>query len=146
MKKILTLFVALLALNVSAQVNPGMNMQGSITGGTGAVTQQAAPANAGISMQDMERFGGVYQNGRVSDNGDRLNIEVGAALNFAGTIASVSEATLRIDGYDNVAAANRTLEITVGSNEGTPVELYIVRDIVTNDSWVLYEDPFNPKN
>ena len=147
MKKMLSVIATLTVVGVSAQVNPGMSMQGSITGGVGstATTKVVAPTTT-VSMQDMERFGGVYSNGRVSNNGDRLGIEVINTLDFSGTILSASNSTLRIDGYDNITATNRTLEVTVGSNEGTPVELYIVRDVATNDSWVLFEDPFNTKD
>tara|TARA_B110000914_G_scaffold164552_1_gene145039 strand:+ start:1357 stop:1665 length:309 start_codon:yes stop_codon:yes gene_type:complete len=101
-------------------------------------------------MLDMDRFGGSYNNGSVSTDGDMIDINYTGflmkALSFRGVIKTASPQMLLIDGVNTLTGANMQIEVTVApDNKQTPRELYVIHEPGKLVDWILTEDPFSPK-
>ena len=152
MKKLLSMSFLLTSFLLTAQVgtvSPSSGTQSSLTG-SGSANSVSINVALPASMLDMDRFGGSYNNGSVSTDGDMIDINYTGflmkALSFRGVIKTASPQMLLIDGVNTLTGANMQIEVTVApDNKQTPRELYVIHEPGKLVDWILTEDPFSPK-
>lgn len=151
MKNFITLLFVFGAMTTFAQVNPSSSTQGAVTGGTAAQTTATPVKLVGVSMKDMNRLHGKYLNGNVdAQGGDNIKVvltdQVPSPIDFTGTVVFVTDLVLELDGVENNTGAPMQMQISVApANNSNPKELYLITRSGTTDTWILKEDPFNPK-
>ncbi|NCF53212.1 MAG: hypothetical protein GWP31_00900 [Bacteroidetes bacterium] len=151
MKNFITLFFVFGAMTTFAQVNPSSSTQGAVTGGAAAQTNATPVKLVGVSMKDMNRLHGQYLNGNVdAQGGDKIKVvladQVPSPMDFTGTVVFVTDLVLELDGVENNTGAPMQMQISVApANNSNPKELYLITRSGTTDTWILLEDPFNPK-
>ena len=150
MKNFITTLLVFGAMTTFAQVNPSSSTQGAVTGGAAAQTKMTPGNLADVSMKDMDRLNGEYLNAKVdAQGGDYIQIkitEVTSPIEFKGTIVSVTDLVLELDGVDSNTGASMQLAISPApANNSKPKELYLITQSGSSAKWVLKEDPFNPK-
>lgn len=151
MKNFITLLFVFGAMTTFAQVNPSSSTQGAVTGGAAAQTKATPVKLVGVSMKDMNRLHGKYLNGNVdAQGGDNIKVvltdQVPSPIDFTGTVVFVTDLVLELDGVENNTGAPMQMQISVApANNSNPKELYLITRSGTTDTWILKEDPFNPK-
>ncbi|MCH1406472.1 MAG: hypothetical protein L7U67_04265 [Schleiferiaceae bacterium] len=151
MKNFITLLFVFGAMTTFAQVNPSSSTQGAVTGGAAAQTNATPVKLVGVSMKDMNRLHGKYLNGNVdAQGGDNIKVvltdQVPSPIDFTGTVVFVTDLVLELDGVENNTGAPMQMQISVApANNSNPKELYLITRSGTTDTWILKEDPFNPK-
>lgn len=151
MKNFITLLFVFGAMTTFAQVNPSSSTQGAVTGGAAAQTNATPVKLVGVSMKDMNRLHGKYLNGDVdAQGGDNIKVvltdQVPSPIDFTGTVVFVTDLVLELDGVENNTGAPMQMQISVApANNSNPKELYLITRSGTTDTWILKEDPFNPK-
>lgn len=151
MKNFITLLFVFGAMTTFAQVNPSSSTQGAVTGGAAAQTNATPVKLVGVSMKDMNRLHGQYLNGKVdAQGGDNIKVvltdQVPSPIDFTGTVVFVTDLVLELDGVENNTGAPMQMQISVApANNSNPKELYLITRSGTTDTWILKEDPFNPK-
>lgn len=151
MKNFITLLFVFGAMTTFAQVNPSSSTQGAVTGGAAAQTNATPVKLVGVSMKDMNRLHGQYLNGNVdAQGGDNIKVvltdQVPSPIDFTGTVVFVTDLVLELDGVENNTGAPMQMQISVApANNSNPKELYLITRSGTTDTWILKEDPFNPK-
>ena len=151
MKNFITLLFVFGAMTTFAQVNPSSSTQGAVTGGAAAQTNATPVKLVGVSMKDMNRLHGKYLNGTVdAQGGDNIKVvltdQVPSPIDFTGTVVFVTDLVLELDGVENNTGAPMQMQISVApANNSNPKELYLITRSGTTDTWILKEDPFNPK-
>lgn len=152
MKNFITLLFVFGAMTTFAQVNPSSSTQGAVTGGAAAQTNATPVKLVGVSMKDMNRLHGKYLNGNVdAQGGDNIKVvltdQVPSPIDFTGTVVFVTDLVLELDGVENNTGAPMQMQISVApANNSNPKELYLITRKGTTDTWILKEDPFNPKS
>lgn len=151
MKNFITLLFVFGTMTTFAQVNPSSSTQGAVTGGAAAQTNATPVKLVGVSMKDMNRLHGKYLNGNVdAQGGDNIKVvltdQVPSPIDFTGTVVFVTDLVLELDGVENNTGAPMQMQISVApANNSNPKELYLITRSGTTDTWILKEDPFNPK-
>lgn len=151
MKNFITTLLVFGVMTTFAQVNPSSSTQGAVTGGAAAQTNATPAKLVGVSMKDMNRLDGEYLNGKVdSQGGDVIKVvltdQVPSPIDFTGTIVFVTDLVLELDGVENNTGAPMQMQISAApANNANPKELYLIKRSGTTDTWILKEDPFNPK-
>ena len=151
MKNFITLLLVFAGMTTFAQVNPSSSTQGAVTGGAAAQTNATPVKLVGVSMKDMNRLHGKYLNGNVdAQGGDNIKVvltdQVPSPIDFTGTVVFVTDLVLELDGVENNTGAPMQMQISVApANNSNPKELYLITRSGTTDTWILKEDPFNPK-
>ena len=151
MKNFITTILVFGAMTTFAQVNPSSSTQGAVTGGAAAQTNATPAKLVGVSMKDMNRLDGEYLNGKVdSKGGDVIKVvltdQVPSPIDFTGTVVFVTDLVLELDGVENNTGAPMQMQISAApANNANPKELYLIKRSGTTDTWILKEDPFNPK-
>ena len=151
MKNFITTLLVFWAMTTFAQVNPSSSTQGAVTGGAAAQTNATPAKLVGVSMKDMNRLDGEYLNGKVdAQGGDVIKVvltdQVPSPIDFTGTVVFVTDLVLELDGVENNTGAPMQMQISAApANNANPKELYLIKRSGTTDTWILKEDPFNPK-
>lgn len=151
MKNFITLLLVFAGMTTFAQVNPSSSTQGAVTGGAAAQTNATPAKLVGVSMKDMNRLHGTYLNGNIdAQGGDNIKVvltdQVPSPIDFTGTVVFVTDLVLELDGVENNSGAPMQMQISAApSNKSNPKELYLIKRSGTTDTWILKEDPFNPK-
>ena len=151
MKNFITTPLVFGVMTTFAQVNPSSSTQGAVTGGAAAQTNATPAKLVGVSMKDMNRLDGEYLNGKVdSKGGDVIKVvltdQVPSPIDFTGTVVFVTDLVLELDGVENNTGAPMQMQISAApANNANPKELYLIKRSGTTDTWILKEDPFNPK-
>ena len=151
MKNFITTLLVFGVMTTFAQVNPSSSTQGAVTGGAAAQTNATPAKLVGVSMKDMNRLDGEYLNGKVdSKGGDVIKVvltdQVLSPIDFTGTVVLVTDLVLELDGVENNTGAPMQMQISAApANNANPKELYLIKRSGTTDTWILKEDPFNPK-
>jgi len=151
MKNFITTLLVFGVMTTFAQVNPSSSTQGAVTGGAAAQTNATPAKLVGVSMKDMNRLDGEYLNGKVdSKGGDVIKVvltdQVPSPIDFTGTVVFVTDLVLELDGVENNTGAPMQMQISAApANNANPKELYLIKRSGTTDTWILKEDPFNPK-
>jgi hypothetical protein len=102
-------------------------------------------------MKDMNRLDGKYLNGKVdAQGGDVIKVvltdQVPSPIDFTGTVVFVTDLVLELDGVENNTGAPMQMQISAApANNANPKELYLIKRSGTTDTWILKEDPFDPK-
>ena len=151
MKNFITTLLVFGVMTTFAQVNPSSSTQGAVTGGAAAQTNATPAKLVGVSMKDMNRLDGEYLNGKVdAQGGDVIKVvltdQVPSPIDFTGTVVFVTDLVLELDGVENNTGAPMQMQISAApANNANPKELYLIKRSGTTDTWILKEDPFNPK-
>jgi hypothetical protein len=151
MKNFITTLLVFGVMTTFAQVNPSSSTQGAVTGGAAAQTNATPAKLVGVSMKDMNRLDGEYLNGKVdSKGGDVIKVvltdQVPSPIDFTGTVVFVTDLVLELDGVEKNTGAPMQMQISAApANNANPKELYLIKRSGTTDTWILKEDPFNPK-
>ena len=151
MKNFITTLLVFVVMTTFAQVNPSSSTQGAVTGGAAAQTNATPAKLVGVSMKDMNRLDGEYLNGKVdAQGGDVIKVvltdQVPSPIDFTGTVVFVTDLVLELDGVENNTGAPMQMQISAApANNANPKELYLIKRSGTTDTWILKEDPFNPK-